>query len=198
MKTIILATGNPNKAIELKEMLDNAYAVKTMGEVGIDLDIIEDGETFEDNALIKVRAIAPYVGDQDIIMGDDSGLSVDALNGAPGVYSARYAGEHVTYADNNAKLLKEMAAVPDGERGAAFICCVALILPGGEEWTGRGTVRGTIAHGLRGAKGFGYDHLFIEETTGQSYAEMGNAAKNKISHRGRAIALAKAKLDSLA
>ncbi len=129
MKTIVVATGNKNKAIELKEMLDCAYEVKTMGEMGIDVDIVEDGLTFEENALIKVRAIAPYIkDDQVIIMADDSGLCVDALDGRPGIYSARYAGDHVSYHDNNVKLLKEMAQVPDERRGAQFVCAVALLI----------------------------------------------------------------------
>lgn len=197
-KTIILATGNANKAVELKEMLGNDYTIKTMKEVGIDVDIVEDGTTYEENALIKVRAIAPYIkGSNEIAMADDSGLSVDALEGAPGIYSARYAGEHVTYADNNQKLLAAMAEIPDGQRGASFVCAIALILPDGTEWTGRGTVRGTIAHELSGTDGFGYDPLFIVNSTGKSYAQMGEKAKNAISHRSRAVALAKAHLDTL-
>lgn len=197
-KTIVVATGNPNKAIELKGMLNGEYAVKTMKEMGIDVDIVEDGVTFEENALIKVRAIAPFLKGQDvIIMADDSGLSVDALDGAPGIYSARYAGEHVTYADNNAKLLAAMKDVPDGRRGAEFVCAVALIMPDGSEWTGRGTVRGTIAHEFLGEQGFGYDPLFIVNGLGKSYAQIGEEQKNQISHRSKAVALAKKKLDSL-
>lgn len=197
MKTIVIATGNPNKAIELHDMLDQTYEVKTMKEMGIDIDIIEDGETFEENALIKVRALAPYFKGKDVIvMGDDSGLCVDALNGGPGVYSARYAGEHVTYADNNEKLLREMKDVPAGKRGAVFVCCAALIFPDGEEWTGRGEVKGSIATELSGCEGFGYDPLFIESVSGRTYAEMTEDEKNAISHRGRAIALAKAKIES--
>lgn len=198
MKTIVVATGNKNKAIELKEMLDCAYEVKTMGEMGIDVDIVEDGLTFEENALIKVRAIAPYIkDDQVIIMADDSGLCVDALDGRPGIYSARYAGDHVSYHDNNVKLLKEMAQVPDERRGAQFVCAVALILPGGEEWTGRGVVAGHIAHRLMGEEGFGYDPLFMVDGKNLSYAQMGEAEKNKISHRSLAVAMARERLAHL-
>lgn len=198
MKTIILATGNVNKAVELKDMLGDDYEVKTMREVGLNPDIVEDGSTYEENALIKVHAIAPDLkGKNVIIMADDSGLSVDALDGAPGIYSARYAGEHVTYDDNNQKLLAAMKDVPDGKRGASFNCAIAMILPDGEEWTGRGVVRGTIAHELLGETGFGYDPLFIENKSGKSYAQMTEEEKNKISHRSKAIALAKAKLDTL-
>lgn len=199
MRTIILATGNKDKAKEIKSMLDHRFEVLTMKEAGIDVDIIEDGETFEDNALIKVRAIKPLVQDPEIIvMGDDSGLSVDCLDGAPGVYSARYAGEDVTYTDNNLKLLKEMKNVPEEKRGAEFVSVIAMILPGGKEVTVRGTVRGTIAFDFVGEDGFGYDPLFIEAESGKSYAEMRPEEKNAVSHRARAVDQAKAILSDYA
>ncbi len=192
MKTIVLATGNKDKAREIKAMLDHKFEVKTMKDMGIDIEIIEDGDTFEDNALIKVRAIQPFVKDSEmIIMGDDSGLSVDALDGAPGIYSARYAGEDVTYRDNNEKLLKAMRDVPEGKRGAEFVSAIAMILPDGQELTVRGTVRGRIAFDFMGEEGFGYDPLFIVEETGKSYAQMAPEEKNDISHRARAVARAK-------
>lgn len=192
---IVLATGNPHKAIEIHDMLDGAYGVLTMADAGIDVEIIEDGATFEENALIKVRAIRPYVKDTNaILMADDSGLCVDALDGAPGIFSARYAGEHVTYADNNRKLLKALADVPAEKRGAQFVCAVALIFPDGEEWTGRGIVEGRIAASLQGDGGFGYDPLFIAKESGRAYAQMREAEKNAISHRARAMALAKEKM----
>lgn len=192
MKTIILATGNRDKAREIKAMLDHKYEVLTMREAGIVVDIVEDGETFEDNALIKVRTIKPYVKDPEIIvMGDDSGLSVDHLDGAPGVYSARYAGEDVTYADNNRKLLEALEGVPACERGAEFVSVVAMILPDGQEKTFRGTVRGSIAQDFTGEGGFGYDPLFIAEETGRTYAEMSAEEKNASSHRARAVAQVK-------
>ena len=192
MKTIVLATGNKDKAREIKAMLDHKFEVKTMKDMGIDIEIIEDGDTFEDNALIKVRAIQPFVKDSEIIiMGDDSGLSVDALDGAPGIYSARYAGEDVTYRDNNEKLLKAMRDVPEEKRGAEFVSAIAMILPDGQELTVRGTVRGRIAFDFMGEEGFGYDPLFIVEETGKSYAQMAPEEKNDISHRARAVARAK-------
>lgn len=192
MKTIVLATGNKDKAREIKAMLDHKFEVKTMKDMGIDIEIIEDGDTFEDNALIKVRAIQPFVKDSEmIIMGDDSGLSVDALDGAPGIYSARYAGEDVTYRDNNEKLLKAMRDVPEEKRGAEFVSAIAMILPDGQELTVRGTVRGRIAFDFMGEEGFGYDPLFIVEETGKSYAQMTPEEKNDISHRARAVARAK-------
>lgn len=192
MKTIVLATGNKDKAREIKAMLDHKFEVKTMKDMGIDTQIIEDGETFEDNALIKVRAIQSFVKDAEmIIMGDDSGLSVDALDGAPGIYSARYAGEDVSYRDNNEKLLNAMKDVPEEKRGAEFVSVIAMILPDGQELTVRGTVRGRIAYDFMGDEGFGYDPLFIVEETGKSYAQMAPEEKNAVSHRARAVARAK-------
>ena len=188
MRTILLATGNQDKATELKAMLGADFEVQTMRDFGIDMDIIEDGLTFEANALIKVRALQPYVIGKDlIIMGDDSGLSVDCLDGAPGIYSARYAGDHVSYADNNQKLLQEMADVPEENRGAAFITAIAMILPDGRELTCEGLVRGKIAFDYCGAGGFGYDPLFIHEASGRCYGDMTKAEKNRLSHRAAAI-----------
>lgn len=195
---IIVATGNQNKAIEIHDMLDGKFDVRTMAEAGIDCDIVEDGTTFEENALIKVQTIRPYVraaGEKDVIlMADDSGLCVDALDGGPGIFSARYAGEHVTYDDNNQKLLAAMKDVPEEKRGAQFVCAVALIFPDGEIWTGRGTVTGKIADHLIGDNGFGYDPLFIEDSTGKSFAEMDEAQKNTLSHRYLAVQAAAEKL----
>jgi XTP/dITP diphosphohydrolase len=188
MRTILLATANQDKATELKAMLGEDFEVQTMKDFGIDIEIIEDGLTYEANALIKVRALQPYVLGKDlIIMGDDSGLSVDCLNGAPGIYSARYAGDHVSYADNNRKLLQEMAAVPAENRGAAFITAIAMILPDGRELTCEGLVRGKIAFDYCGVGGFGYDPLFIHEASGRCYGDMTKAEKNRLSHRAAAI-----------
>ena len=198
MRTILLATGNQDKATELKAMLGADFEVQTMKDFGIDIDIIEDGLTFEANALIKVRALQPYVIGKDlIIMGDDSGLSVDCLNGAPGIYSARYAGDHVSYADNNQKLLQEMAAVPEENRGAAFITAIAMILPDGRELTCEGLVRGKIAFDYCGAGGFGYDPLFIHEASGRCYGDMSKAEKNRLSHRAVAVEKAREILSQL-
>ena len=198
MRTILLATGNQDKATELKAMLGADFEVQTMRDFGIDMDIIEDGLTFEANALIKVRALQPYVIGKDlIIMGDDSGLSVDCLNGAPGIYSARYAGDHVSYADNNQKLLQEMADVPEENRGAAFITAIAMILPDGRELTCEGLVRGKIAFDYCGASGFGYDPLFIHEASGRCYGDMSKAEKNRLSHRAVAVEKAREILSQL-
>ena len=198
MRTILLATGNQDKATELKAMLGADFEVQTMRDFGIDIDIIEDGLTFEANALIKVRALQPYVMGRDlIIMGDDSGLAVDCLDGAPGIYSARYAGDHVSYADNNQKLLQEMADVPEENRGAAFITAIAMILPDGRELTCEGLVRGKIAFDYCGAGGFGYDPLFIHEASGRCYGDMSKAEKNRLSHRAVAVEKAREILSQL-
>ena len=198
MRTILLATANQDKATELKAILGADFEVQTMKDFGIDIDIIEDGLTFEANALIKVRALQPYVMGRDlIIMGDDSGLAVDCLDGAPGIYSARYAGDHVSYADNNQKLLQEMADVPEENRGAAFITAIAMILPDGRELTCEGLVRGKIAFDYCGAGGFGYDPLFIHEASGRCYGDMSKAEKNRLSHRAVAVEKAREILSQL-
>ncbi|MBU4438296.1 MAG: RdgB/HAM1 family non-canonical purine NTP pyrophosphatase [Acetobacterium sp.] len=192
MRTILLATGNQDKAKELKAMLGEDFEVLTMKDFGIEIEIIEDGLTYEENALIKVRALKSYVQGKDIIiMGDDSGLSVDCLNGEPGIYSARYAGENVTYTNNNEKLLKEMTGVPEEQRGAAFITAIAMIFPDGRELTCEGLVRGKIAFEYCGQGGFGYDPLFIHEASGRCYGEMTKDEKNRLSHR--AVATEKAR-----
>lgn len=196
-KVIVLATGNIHKAKEINDMLGDSYRVMTMGEAGIDVDIIEDGNTFEDNALIKIRTIAPYLEAENyILMADDSGLAVDALAGAPGIYSARYAGEEVSYADNNKKLIAEMKDVEEDRRGAEFICVIAIGLPNGEEITVKGIVRGKIARELHGDAGFGFDPLFEVEGMGKTYAELSAGEKNEISHRAVAVRKAKSILDA--
>ncbi|MSS19942.1 RdgB/HAM1 family non-canonical purine NTP pyrophosphatase [Pseudoramibacter porci] len=195
---IIVATSNNNKVKEIKDVLGSSFEIMTMGEAGIDVDIIEDGTTFEENALIKVRAIKPYVKDinHTILLADDSGLCVDALDGEPGIFSARYAGLNVTYLDNNKKLLNAMKNVPLSERDAEFICSIALIFPDNEEWTCRSVVHGKIATELTGHDGFGYDPLFIENKSGLTYAQMSLEEKNEISHRAIAIKKACQKIRS--
>ncbi|MBR5187247.1 MAG: RdgB/HAM1 family non-canonical purine NTP pyrophosphatase, partial [Clostridia bacterium] len=146
-------------------------------------DIVEDGETFEDNALIKARTVAKlgYIG-----VADDSGLCVDALNGEPGVYSARYAGGHDDV-DNNRKLLENMKDVPTEKRGAHFVSVIACVFPDGREIVARGECPGTMLFDYRGNGGFGYDPLFLYEPMGKTFAEMNAEEKNAISHRARAM-----------
>jgi XTP/dITP diphosphohydrolase len=187
VETIIVATQNKDKAKEIKKILGEEYKVLTMGDAGVDLDIVEDGDSFEANALIKAKALRNAIKGNYIIVGDDSGLSVDALKGAPGIYSARYAGEDVSYDDNNKKLLREMENIKMPDRGATFICTVAVIDPMGKESTVRGEVRGKIAFGYCGESGFGYDPLFIIDSLGKTYAELSQEEKNRISHRRKAL-----------
>lgn len=184
---IVLASGNKHKIAELQAILKKYIPnieVVSMKEVGIVDDIIEDGTTFEENAMIKAKAVAKhgYIG-----VGDDSGLAVDALSGAPGIYSARYAGEHGNDAANNAKLLKEMQDKTD--RTAAFVCAIACAFPDGEHFCVRGEAKGEILRELHGDGGFGYDPLFYVEEYGKTFAELSADEKNSISHRAAASEL---------
>ena len=192
---ILLASHNKKKMIELRDILDGSLpgvCVHNLDEVDLFDDIIEDGAVFEDNALIKARsarAAAVKAGHADwYCLGDDSGLSVDALDGAPGVFSARYAGGHGDDEANNALLLKNMESVTDDKRTAAFICCIACVMPDGTEKTVRGACEGTILRAYRGEGGFGYDPLFCIPALGKTFSELSPDEKNAISHRGRALA----------
>ena len=185
--TIVLASRNKGKVRELENLLNallgDVIELKSLDEVGITEEIEEDGETFADNAMIKARAAAAsgYPG-----LGDDSGLVVPALNMAPGVYSARYAGEHGNDAANNALLLKNMEGERD--RRAAFICSLALYFPDGSApIRANGAVEGEILFAPRGEGGFGYDPLFWYDPLGKSLAELSADEKNAISHRGAAV-----------
>lgn len=185
MVKILLATGNPHKARELSAMLSGCdVEVLTLKDVGFAGEIIEDGETFEENAEIKARAAASlrYIG-----VGDDSGLCVDFLGGAPGVYSARYAGEPCDNSKNNEKLLSEMAGVPEDKRGAKFVCVICCVFPDGRKVVSRGECPGRILTSYAGSGGFGYDPLFYCTERGKSYAEMTEEEKNSVSHRARAM-----------
>lgn len=185
MVKILLATGNSHKARELSAMLSGCdVEVLTLKDVGFAGEIIEDGETFEENAEIKARAAASlgYIG-----VGDDSGLCVDFLGGAPGVYSARYAGEPCDNSKNNEKLLSEMAGVPEDKRGAKFVCVICCVFPDGRKIVSRGECPGRILTSYAGSGGFGYDPLFYCTERGKSYAEMTEEEKNSVSHRARAM-----------
>ena len=185
MVKILLATGNPHKARELSAMLSGCdVEVLTLKDVGFAGEIIEDGETFEENAEIKARAAASlgYIG-----VGDDSGLCVDFLGGAPGVYSARYAGEPCDNSKNNEKLLSEMAGVPEDKRGAKFVCVICCVFPDGRKIVSRGECPGRILTSYAGSGGLGYDPLFYCTERGKSYAEMMEEEKNSVSHRARAM-----------
>ena len=183
---LILATRNEGKVRELRAMLSGLdIAVTSLADHPKVPEIIEDGETFLENARKKARAVVEITG--RMALADDSGLVVEALGGAPGVNSARYAGRQGDYKVNNEKLLEEMADVPDGERDAAFVCTMVLARPGGEEWDVEGRCEGEIIREYRGSGGFGYDPLFYVSEEGLTMAELPMGRKNEISHRGRAL-----------
>lgn len=189
MNRLLIATRNAHKLAEIRTILD-LPDVEIVGadEIAGLPEVEEDAETFEGNALKKARTLRDASGLWTL--ADDSGLEVDALNGAPGVYSARYAGEPTDSAANNRKLLAALAGRTD--RTARFRCVIALAAPDGREWTVVGRCEGRIALAPSGAEGFGYDPLFVPEGHTISFAEMSSAEKNAISHRGRALAKAAA------
>jgi XTP/dITP diphosphohydrolase len=185
---LVLASANPDKAKEIAAVLAEALTVDLLPRPPEVPDVVEDGETLLDNARLKARALVAATGLAAV--ADDTGLEVAPLGGAPGVYSARYAGEDVTYADNVAKLLSELAALPDGggDRRARFRTVALAAFPGGDEVWAEGVVDGTIAGAARGTAGFGYDPVFVpDEGGGRTFAEMSPEAKHAISHRGRAF-----------
>lgn len=181
----LIATHNLKKRDELQRILSPlGIHVLTADEAGVDLtDVEETGTTFEENALLKARSGAKE-GNMPCI-ADDSGLCVDALGGAPGVYSARYAGEHGNDAKNNAKLLEALSDVPTEKRTAQFVSCVACVFPDGRELTVQGEVKGIIGYQPKGENGFGYDPLFYVGE--RSFAEFTSAEKDAVSHRGNAL-----------
>ncbi len=192
MKKLILASNNSKKIKEMKEILkDLDVEVKSLENENINIDVIEDGETFEENAKKKAREIYELLlnrGDKDfIVLADDSGLAVDYLNGEPGIYSARYAGEHGNDAKNNEKLLRKLDGLSKEKRGAKFICQLALFTEQGEYYKVTGEVNGYIIEELHGEGGFGYDPLFFYEPLNKTFAELTADEKNEISHRGVAL-----------
>ena len=192
-KQIIFATGNQNKMREIREIYgDLDYEILSMKEAGIDVDIVEDGETFEDNALIKASAIAKEC--DAIVFADDSGLEIDYLNKEPGVYSARYMGEDTSYDIKNANLIGRLEGVPKEQRTARFVCAIAAVFPDGSHKIVRCTIEGYIGYEPAGANGFGYDPIFYVDEYGCSTAELPPEEKNKISHRGKALRMMKEEL----
>lgn len=195
--TIVLATHNVHKAKEFREMLDGKFEVLTMSDIGIMEEPIEDGETIQENADIKVSFLNERLPEDNtyILLADDTGLFVDALDGAPGVYTARYAGENCTFDDNNQKLLRDLEGVTIDNRGATFATSLSIMLPNKERHNVTGNVKGSIATKITGDEGFGYDPVFIEESTKKAYAQMNSKEKNTYSHRRRALDEAKAILE---
>ena len=186
MMRLIFATGNENKMKEIRMILaDCGYEIQSMKEAGIDIDIVEDGKTFEENATIKATAIAKIAG--CVVLADDSGLEVDAMDKAPGIYSARWEGEDTPYSIKNQKIIDNLAGVPDEERTARFVCAIAAAFPDGRVETRRGTIEGRIAYEPAGENGFGYDPIFYVPEFGKTTAELDPEEKNKISHRGKAL-----------
>ena len=183
---LILATSNKDKAREIAEILkDTPFVVTTMKEEGYDPDIIEDGRTFEENALIKARAVHALASGA-YVMADDSGLCIDALDGAPGIYSARFCGEDSTYPEKFAKIFEMLKDVPEEKRTAKFVCSIAVVRPDGSEFTVRGEICGILHEKPMGDGGFGYDPIFYVPEFGMTTAQMTKEQKNSISHRGKA------------
>ena len=187
MTKIIFATGNAGKMREIRDiMADLDVELLSMKEAGIKLDIVEDGKTFEENALIKAGAVAKEAPGV-IVMADDSGLEIDYLNKEPGIYSARYMGEDTSYHIKNANLIERLDGVEDEKRTARFVCVIAAVCPDGSEHVTRGTIEGRIGYEEKGENGFGYDPIFYVPEYHCYSAELAPEEKNKISHRGKAL-----------
>lgn len=193
MKQVIFATGNAHKLQEIKEILaDLDWDIISMKEAGVDMEIIEDGRTFEENAIIKARTIMEATG--KMVLADDSGLVIDYLNGEPGIYSARYMGEDTSYHIKNKNLVDRLEGVPQEKRTARFVCAVAAVFPDGSVLTTEGKFEGIIGYEERGVNGFGYDPIFFLPEFGCSSAELSREKKNELSHRGQALRMMRDKL----
>jgi len=183
---ILIATTNQGKVKEIRDLVkDLPVLFLSLSDVAEAPDVVEDGLTFEENALKKARVLS--AASRLVTLADDSGLCIDALDGRPGVQSARYAGEGATDAEKCARILDEMEHVPEDNRTARFICVIALVTPDGEEETFRGSCEGRITREPRGTAGFGFDPIFFYEEAGCTFAEMDRQSKNRVSHRGRAL-----------
>jgi XTP/dITP diphosphohydrolase len=196
---LIIASNNQHKVREIKEIVGEFFGeVLSLKEAGIQIEVEEDADTFEGNAIKKAAEIQKITG--GAVLSDDSGLMVDALGGKPGVYSARFSGTPPLYEDatdekNNEKLLKLMENVPDGQRACQFVSCVALVRPQGTV-TAFGVCPGVVARDLKGDGGFGYDPLFYVEELHKTYAQLTAQEKNAVSHRGKALAALREKLQA--
>lgn len=183
---IIFATGNEGKMREIRMILaDMGLPILSMKEAGVNAQIVENGTSFEENAMIKAKTVMELTG--AVAIADDSGLEIDYLNGEPGIYSARYMGEDTPYEIKNAELIRRLDGVPDEKRTARFVCAVACALPDGRMLSCRGSVEGMIGYESRGSNGFGYDPIFFLPEYGCSSAELTLEQKNEISHRGKAL-----------
>ena len=193
MEKIIFAKGNKNKMIEIRMILaDLGCKILSQKEAGIQADVVEDGQTFEENALIKATTIADIARKMPeyknaVVLADDSGLEIDALNKEPGIYSARYMGEDTSYDIKNQALIDRLEGVPDEKRTARFVCAIAAALPDGSTEVVRGTMEGRIGYEITGENGFGYDPIFYLPQFGCSSAELEPEKKNELSHRGEGL-----------
>lgn len=192
--TIIFATGNQGKMHEIRQILADFDAeVLSMKEAGIDLDIVENGETFEANALIKARTVhtaAPYA----LVLADDSGIEIDYMDKQPGVYSARFMGEDTSYTIKNQAIIDKLAGVEGDARSARYACAIAAVFPDGTEKVTFATAEGLVAYEAAGCGGFGYDPIFYLPEYGRTMAEISEEEKNRISHRGKALVEMKAEI----
>mgnify|MGYP002801171179 FL=1 len=192
---IIFATGNEGKMKEIREILADPHVeILSMKEAGITAEIEENGTSFEENAVIKAKAVMELC--HEIVLADDSGLEIDYLNKEPGIYSARYMGEDTSYRIKNQNLIDRLEGVPDEERTARFVCVIAAAFPDGKVLTARGTIEGRIGYEEKGENGFGYDPIFYVPEYGCSTAQLSPEVKNQISHRGKALREMKRKLQA--
>lgn len=190
---IVIATGNQDKVREINEILEGTdFEAVSMKSIGVNPEIIEDADTFEGNALIKAKTVHEYVN--DYVMADDSGLCIDALDGAPGVYSARFCGENSTYEEKFKKIFEMLRDVPEEKRTAHFVCAIAVVRPDGTSFTVKGQCDGILHEKPMGENGFGYDPIFYVPEFNMTTAQMDPAQKHSISHRGKALASMVAKL----
>lgn len=195
---IIFATGNAGKMKEVRMILGElGIPVLSMKEAGIAADIVENGKSFEENAVIKAEAIRDLTADGDLVLADDSGLEIDYLDGAPGIYSARFMGEDTCYTIKNTALVEKLTGVPEEKRTARFVCAIACAFPDGHTITTRGVMEGIIAQEIRGENGFGYDPIFYLPEFGCTSAEITPEQKNEVSHRGKALRAMRKELEGL-
>ncbi len=187
---IVFATGNEGKMVEIREIMHD-FLIKhdielvSLKDAGIHADIVEDGSTFEENAIIKAKEIAKLT--DDIVLADDSGLEVDYLDKAPGIYSSRFLGEDTSYTVKNNYIIDKLRDVPEDERTARFVCVIACAFPDGRVITEKGIIEGLVSHKIDGVHGFGYDPIFYVPEYGCTTACLPPKKKNEVSHRGRAL-----------
>ncbi|PXA04107.1 non-canonical purine NTP pyrophosphatase, RdgB/HAM1 family [Coraliomargarita sinensis] len=197
MTSLIIATGNPHKTEEFAQLLNGTnFSVESAASCGGMPEVVENGATFADNAQLKAEALRAIAPANAWVMADDSGLEVDALDGAPGIYSARYAGPSATDQDNLEKLLHALGDLPELERTARFRCVLCLMGPDGRAQLFDGTCAGRISEAPSGSSGFGYDPVFVPDGYKRSFAELGETIKGELSHRARAVETMRGQLSS--